>query len=178
MHNTEVWACVKYLFWIGVFSLPIGAMLPRSRFQRDCYPFRAMKWERDGQIYEKLRVREWKDKMPDASKAVSYLAKKKLSGSIQSDQVERLVQETCVAELTHIFLIGLGFGCVLIAKSIYGFVLSLLWGIGNLVFIVIQRYNRPVLIKLADKLRRREETVLYHMKENLEEVLPSNGHVA
>ena len=83
-----------------------------------------------------------------------------------------------MAELTHIFLIGLGFGCVLIAKSIYGFVLSLLWGIGNLVFIVIQRYNRPVLIKLADKLRRREETVLYHMKENLEEVLPSNGHVA
>ena len=67
-----------------------------------------------------------------------------------------LVQETCVAECVHWALTLLSAGIFFLWRSGWAALLWLVYNVlGNVSFIVIQRYNRPRLQKLAEKTRRR-----------------------
>lgn len=68
-----------------------------------------------------------------------------------------LVRETCVAELIHWLLALCGGVVYLFWKNSVGVLLSFLVFLGNLPFILIQRYNRPALLALAKRLAEREE---------------------
>lgn len=70
--------------------------------------------------------------------------------------VERLVYESCIAEADHWILMIAGFGCTYIWQDIGGFTVSVLWAIGNLPFAIIQRYNRPNMKRITQKLKIRE----------------------
>ena len=94
------WHCALYLAVIGLAS-SAAALLPRRWFHADRFPFRPQRWEHEGKIYEKLAVQRWKDKLPDMSRFLPWLTQKQVSASISAAQAERLVQETCVAELVH-----------------------------------------------------------------------------
>ena len=59
-----------------------------------------------------------------------------------------LIQETCIAEFIHSAEGIAGFYCVSIWPGIGGFVLGMLFMLGNLPFICIQRYNRPRMLKI------------------------------
>ena len=63
-----------------------------------------------------------------------------------------LVKESCVAEGTHKVVSVLGFFCIYIWKSIGGVSVAVVFYLFNVPFILIQRYNRPRLKKLANKL--------------------------
>ena len=68
----------------------------------------------------------------------------------------KLVQETCVAECVHWALTLLSAGIFFLWRSGWAALLWLVYNVlGNVSFIVIQRYNRPRLQKLAEKTRRR-----------------------
>ena len=72
----------------------------------------------------------------------------------------RLLQETCVAETVHWLLILFSPAFVIFMKRGYGAVFCLLYILGNLPFIVIQRYNRPRLAAIyARQLRLQEREV-------------------
>lgn len=66
------------------------------------------------------------------------------------------------AELASAFYVRLGLlcimglGCPLIWKSIGGWILFALYLLGNIPFILIQRYNRPKLVRLLKRLQLRE----------------------
>ena len=78
-------------------------------------------------------------------------------GRLSAAQAERLMQETCVAELVHDILAILTFGCVWIWPG-WGLWLSIAYVlIGHLPYIVIQRYNRPRLARMHALLKAREE---------------------
>lgn len=81
---------------------------------------------------------------------------KKLPRQMNVQNMERMVQETCVAELTHGMLCIMGVGCPLIWKSVGGWILFILYLLGNIPFILIQRYNRPKPIRLLNRLQLRE----------------------
>jgi glycosyl-4,4'-diaponeurosporenoate acyltransferase len=147
-------SCLLYLGFIAIAAQPVGAILPRTMFRADRFPYRLMGWERDGRIYDKLRIRNWKDKMPDMSRIIGL--KKRILPNVCESQVLLLIKETCVAEFVHLALIFLGLHCVSIIESAFAIVVCGLWGVGNLVFVLIQRYNRPILIRLAAKLHDRE----------------------
>ena len=67
-----------------------------------------------------------------------------------------LVQETCVAECVHWALTLLSAGIFFLWRSGWAALLWLVYNaLGNVSFIVIQRYNRPRLQKLAEKTRRK-----------------------
>ena len=67
-----------------------------------------------------------------------------------------LVQETCVAECVHWALTLLSAGIFFLWRSGWAALLWLVYNVlGNVSFIVIQRYNRPRLQKLAEKTRRK-----------------------
>lgn len=53
--------------------------------------------------------------------------------------------------MSHFISILAGFICPIIWKSLGGVIISLVYMIINIPFIIIQRYNRPRLIEVYDK---------------------------
>ena len=169
------WKCIGYLLFLGVFSHFLGEALPRRWFREDCFLWHCYSWEQGGKVYEKLHIRKWKDYMPDMSQIMPDMVPKRISKESSSVQIDRLVKETCVAELTHDVLIVVAFVCVLIWPGKGGFVMAMLFAIGNVPYVLIQRYNRPHLIALRDWMvtkemqgKRRAPTVEDNGQEQLE----------
>jgi hypothetical protein len=146
--------CVGYLFFIGIASFLIGLLLPRKWFHADKFPYCTARWEDDGKFYNKIAIRKWKNKMPDMSRVCPFMTAKRIPSCPKSDDLELLVGETCVAELTHVLLILGGIVCIWIWNT-GGIVICLLWTIGNIPFVIIQRYNRPALCRLQAKLQQK-----------------------
>ena len=150
-----------YLATLGVLSHVIGQALPRRWFHGDGRWFRPAAWEQNGRFYQRLHIRRWKTRLPDKSRVVKSMVPKRLEGEPDTRQLDLLVQETCVAEVVHLALF-------LVSPSIYrfcrngvGVVFSVLCGVGNLPFVAIQRYNRPKLLALRERIRKREEKQNY-----------------
>lgn len=148
---------VIYAMVIGIASHYIGEALPRRWFHWDRFPFCTWKWERNGGIYEAIRIQDWKDHMPDMSRVMKDMVPKRVGMCPTSEEVWALVRETCVAEIVHIALCLLAPGIYLFWKNGIGVFLSCVFIAGNLPFIAIQRYNRPMLVSLAKRLEKREE---------------------
>lgn len=151
----ELLLCLLYLLIISVVTFLIGRIFPRSLIKENKFPFKSFKWEKDGTIYNKLKIKKWKTRLPDASIILSKIAPKiipsKRMENYQIDKAKILIKETCVAESTHFTASILGFGCYYIWKSQCGLFLSILYFFFNIPFILIQRYNRPRLIKVVNK---------------------------
>ena len=151
-----VW-CAITLMLVGIFVNPLGNALPRRWFHADRFPYKCYAWEREGRVYQKIGIQKWKDIVPDMSRINPHMVSKRLGALPTADQVDRLVQETCVAEFTHWTLI-LASPLILCFDrpwTVCMMLVSML--LFNLPFVLIQRYNRPQLVKLASRLRAREE---------------------
>ncbi len=141
----ELMQCFIYVSLIGVAANFIGLALPRQWFDPEGILFRKRHWEQGGSFYARIKIRKWKDKLPDASKKVRRMYRKKIELSHNEKNLCRLVEETCVAEFIHILLIILSLGVTRIWRGTCGWVCWLLCVAGNLPFIWIQRFNRPRL---------------------------------
>ena len=146
-----------YCTLIGIASHYIGEALPRRWFHWDRFPFLDWKWEREGKIYDAIRIREWKDQLPDLSRVMKDMIPKRVGVCPTSSEVYLLVKETCVAELIHWVLCLLAPGVYFFWHNGMGVFLTALFVLGNIPFILIQRYNRPALVCLAKRLEAREE---------------------
>jgi glycosyl-4,4'-diaponeurosporenoate acyltransferase len=123
----------------------------------DKFPYCAARPERENDIYNALGVRRRQDKVPDMSAILpGMMPSKRLPRAITSKQVHLMVQETCIAEWTHRLLSVLGFGCVFIWESAGGWIVSILYALGNLPYIIIQRHNRPRHLRLPERLKEKE----------------------
>lgn len=68
----------------------------------------------------------------------------------------RMIQETCVAEFIHAANCILGLYCLKIFPGIGGIIVVFIYAVVfNLPYILIQRYNRPRLIRLYKHLEQR-----------------------
>lgn len=151
--------CLLYLALIGVVSFLLGRALPKGMFHWDRFPFRPYGWEKQGSVYNALGVRKWKEKVPDMSTILPKLMpSKKLPKEAGVPELTVMLRETCVAELIHGLLCVAGFGCVFLWKGVWGWVVSVLYFLGNVPDIIIQRYNRPKLIRIFQKVQARERT--------------------
>ena len=142
---------------VGIFAHVFGEALPRQRFRWDRFPWRSFSWEQDGRIYSKLTIERWKDRLPDKSKVVKSTVRKAVGADRSAEHLLQLITETCVAEFTHWTLI-LASPLILCFDrpwTVWMMLVSML--LFNLPFVLIQRYNRPQLVKLASRLRAREE---------------------
>ncbi len=149
--------CLAYLALIGASGFLLGRLVPKRLFRADRFPFRLYAWEQEGKIYNRIGVRRWKEKVPDMSAILPWvMPSKKLPKNATAEHVERMIQETCVAEWIHGLLCILGFGCVLIWKGFWGWAVSVLYLLGNLPDIIIQRYNRPKLVRILEREKRQK----------------------
>ncbi len=151
---------VIYFILIGQGCFFFGLLLPRERFDEKAFPYKAFVWEGKGKIYDTLHIKKWKRRVPDMSMVTDKIFPKRLSSVISAEKLNRLVKESCVAEFIHYILSALGLGFYYIWKGKAGAVLTVLYILGNLPYIMIQRYNRPHFISLREKLKLREERTL------------------
>ena len=150
---------IVYIAVIGILSHFIGEALPRRWFDPRRAPYAPWGYERDGRFYRALRVQAWKDKLPDMSKISSRMVGKRVSLTGSSEEARRVAVETCVAEVVHLALIPLAAPVYLICPTGPGLALAIVYALSNLPFIIIQRYNRPTLLTLAERLKQREERI-------------------
>lgn len=155
--------CVVYLALLGIASQLVGMAIPRSAFDGDGFWFRCRRFEKEGRIYEGLGIRRWKDKLPDMSKLFKKsMVAKQIRGGFTEESAVKLVKETCVAELVHLCLMVLGFPCLFLWHGVGGAVVWALYALGNLPFVLIQRYNRPRLKRFlqSSKIRKQGSTII------------------
>lgn len=151
----------KYLLFyllISALSFPLGRLLPGKRFCCDKFPYKALPFERGGAFYEQFGIRKWQNKVPDMSKVFPKLMPPKNMLGNYKERLPVMITETCVAEFTHGALSVLGlFGLSLWDSGLKYLITGIYIVIFNVPFIVIQRYNRPRLVKLYHKLQQKEK---------------------
>lgn len=137
----------------------IGMFLPRERFDYNKTPYKPYKWENNTKLYDKIKIAKWKDKLPDISLIFKRLIPKRIPDiHISVAQVKNLIAETCVAEISHVVLLILSVRILFMWEGSGGFLFFVVYGIlGNIPFILVQRYNRPRLIKLLHRLEKKNE---------------------
>ena len=153
------WKCFCCLIITGVIAFFAGRILPKKWFRADLFPYRSYKFEQDGRIYDKLHIRKWQNKVPSMSKILPFMMPaKNLSGDYKK-RLPRMLQETCVAELIHTLNCFVGLYCLKLYPGVGGVIILILYiTLFNLPFIIIQRYNRPRLMRLAKRVYQNENT--------------------
>ena len=146
--------CACYLAGLGIVSFVLGRLVPKTWFEYTSFPYRTFAFERNGKLYEALRVSRWQSRVPDMSRLFSKLMPpKKMPARPDEQTLLVMIRETCAAEATHALLILAGLGLLAIWPGAGGIVLYLIYAIfGNLVFLIIQRYNRPRLVRLYERM--------------------------
>lgn len=154
------WRCAVYVAALGAAFFLVGRLMARHHFRPDAFPWKDYPFERKGALYRRLAIQRWQSLVPDMSRLFRKLMPpKRLAPGVTAAEVDRMVQETCVAEWTHIALSVLALGCLWLWPGWSGVAFYIVYTLlGNVLFILIQRYNRPRLVALAQKLRAKERT--------------------
>lgn len=122
----------------GLVRTPHNAIFPASQMVSD------KTFEQ--KLYKKLRVKHWKDHMPTYAPA---------SFSLQENTLEQIVDNCCVSEAVHEVIILFSFVPLIFAFwwGIFPVFLitSLLAAAIDGSFVIIQRYNRPRLVRILAK---------------------------
>lgn len=151
---------------VGAIAFIGGELLPRKNFDYTAFPYRPFKWEKNGEIYHKIHIMKWKDRVPDMSKYVKTMFAKEIVSPRDPEYTRRLILETCVAELVHKVLMLLSPIFPQYMTGVYADIAMLLYVLGNLPFILIQRFNRPRLIMLMEKQLAAQERAKTKKKES------------
>ena len=151
--------CLCYAAGLGVLSFFLGRLLPKCWLHPDKFPFRTYAWEE--KLWKALQIRKWQSKVPDMSRLFKKLMPEKKLTRQTAQDLPLMIQETCVAELTHGLLCIAGLALLKIWPGTGGVILTVIYIVfGNLPFLLIQRYNRPRLQKLlarqANRTTRKE----------------------
>lgn len=150
---------VLYLGFLGVVAYPVGRIISKFDLDPESFLFRERAWELGGKLYEKLGIKTWQTKVPDVSQVLKrWMPQKKLKAGFTRESVRTMIHETCIAELIHDLLNIAGLRLLSLWAGTGGVVLyAVYFLLGNLPFIIVQRYNRPRLKALLKHLELKEK---------------------
>ena len=133
------------VFYHFAMRLAVGAVVPKMM----SHPGRR-KWfaqrSFEPKLYKVLRVKQWKDHMPTYDPA---------SFSLRENTLEQVINNCCVSEIVHEVIICFSFIPLLFtflwgAFPIFLITSVLAAGIDGC-FAIMQRYNRPRLVRILEK---------------------------
>ena len=150
--------CILYMAVLGIAAYPVGRIISKCDPDPESFLFREQPWELGGKIYEKLNIKQWQAKIPDVSKVLGrWMPRKKLKIGLTAENVRTMIRETCTAELVHNLLNIAGLWLLNLWSGLGGIIMYLVYFLlGNLPFIIVQRYNRPRLKVLLNRLELKE----------------------
>lgn len=148
-----------YVLITGFLFHFIGEIIPRKIHFETGF-FSCHSFEDNGKIYNKMfKVSAWKEKLFDASMAFPGTQSKKTGLTKNPDTVLSTIQETCIAEMIHWILLLLSPLMFAIIQSEWIVLFYVLYVFFNIADIIIQRYNRPKLISIYTRLRKRKDNI-------------------
>lgn len=118
--------------------------------------FKTRTWEENGRVYDRLlKVKKWKKFLPEiylfrhgALKEVLY---KKEPSAGRNELLEQYLLESCRAELSHWLTIFPFWIFGFFAPPVIVFYMLLYALAANLPCIIVQRFNRPRIVKLLSR---------------------------
>lgn len=143
----------RIFFTLGIISLTvcyhfsvrlvIGGLIDYNMKNRVDYKkklFSEKEFEKN--LYRKLRVKKWKDYLPTADEELF---------SLKNHTIEEIIMAGCQSEIVHWFCAAAGFLTIFLAVPFgnwYIFLItSVLAAAYDMIFVTVQRYNRPRLLK-------------------------------
>ena len=134
-----------FLMRLAVGYVVNGIFHNRFNYKRKW--FQEKKFEK--RVYEVLRVKKWKDKMPTFAPEMLDL---------KVHTWEEIAGALCQSEVVHSIIVVLCFVPIL-ATLIWGtfwvfFITSILSAVVESLFVIMQRYNRPRVIRMIEKERK------------------------
>lgn len=143
IHNLVV------LFILSLANTIASICLPITFFHYDGWLYRERRWERSGEFYQSsLKVKRWKNVLPELSDFLRFLFPKKRIRTHTPQYIYRFVLETCRAELAHWCIIFSSLLFFLWTTPGMSLLMIAITIIINMPYIVIQRFNRPRLLKI------------------------------
>ena len=130
--------------------LLIGTLFHRIMQNRADY---TKKWyqvgAREQKLYEKLRVRQWKNRMPTYDADAFDIAKRSWAEIAQAMCQSELVHETDIvfSFVPVVFSVRFGSFAVFLVTSVLG-------AAYDLMFVMMQRYNRPRILKIINREKK------------------------
>lgn len=152
---TWAMAGLNVVLWAGWSPLAgyLAHRLPVERFETDTWFTRLRPWEQAGARYERLHIRRWKNRLPEAG-ALFEGGFAKRSVSRQGDQLERFVVETRRAEWAHRSIMAAAPVTFLWNWWWVDLVMVAYALAANLPCLLVQRYNRARLLRLLARRAR------------------------
>lgn len=135
--------CFGTTFYHFAMRLLVGLLVPAHLDHRHSW-FQPKAFE--APLYKRLRVKQWKDRMPTYDPRLF---------SLTENTLEDIIGHTCQAELVHEIIVILSFLPLLFSLIWDSFpvflITSVLAAAIDCLFVVLQRYNRPRLVKILTK---------------------------
>lgn len=139
---TSMTICYHFAVRLVIGNIIGGITL--SQFNPNSFRYRERKFERN--LYKTLRVRKWKKFAPTYDERAF---------SVKDNTFDELARATCRAEATHWLCAAASLATICLTVwfgSLVVFLITAVLGaLVDILFIIIQRYNRPRLVRLAER---------------------------
>ena len=151
-----VWCTALQFALDGSIAIVINKM-PDRWFGVNNPLYRVSQKERE--LYKKLKVRLWKDKVWELG-GIGGFSKKKLREPNDQKYIEKFIVECNKGVLTHRLSYPIGFLAMLFFSNACSFTIALPVALVNLVLNVLPtmalRYNTPMLKMILERMKRQE----------------------
>lgn len=136
----------------------ITRILPSKVFSP--YRKRFKVFDKESKLYNKLKVKKWKDKIPELGK-LSGFAKTEIAEPNNPKYIYKFLTENCIAEALHFYSIIAGLLVFIFLPREYVFTIGLPIFFLNMFLhampILVQRYLRPKFVKIYNRLKVQSE---------------------
>lgn len=151
---------ISFILWptFQFIASFIANRLDVSFYSNNNILFNTKKWEKDGEIYQKVfRVKSWKERMPDSSFFNKNKFTKKRLHDYSENSLRNYLIESRRAEFVHVLSIT-PFWIWIIFSRVEVMLLMLIYALlANIPCIIIQRYNRPRIINYLNRKRLKKD---------------------
>lgn len=153
-----VWCTALQFAFDGLIAIIINKM-PDRWFGVDNPLYKVSDRERN--LYRKLKVREWKDKVWELG-GLGGFSKKRLESPRDPEYIEKFIIECNKGMLTHRLSYPVGFLAMLTLPNVCALTIALPVATVNLFLNILPtlalRYNTPILMSVLSRLKRKKSS--------------------
>ena len=142
----------------AIAALFVRYALPKKFFDPRRSRYKSFSWEK--RFYTSIGIRKWKDKIPETGGLLVKFPKTKVLDFRDTEYLFKFMEETCYAEIMHVWSIPLGFAVLLLAPADLILTVALPVAIVNAILqllpVFVQRFLRPQLMRVYVRGLKRE----------------------
>ncbi len=152
------WLAIVLVVLIDAFVATLCRSLPKKCADPDKKIFAVSRKEKG--VYEKMKIRKWKDKIPEIGHFTGF-RKNKIADPKNIQYIDRFLLENCYGEIVHFwsiwagFLLLLGFG-ITPAWLALSIPVAIINGVLNVLPIFVLRYNFYKLHILRENVSKKK----------------------